>query len=135
MLPIVVQAIRGWWIWAFYLNPMTWTTYGLVASQLGDVQDTVPLPDGTQISIADKGVEFCECCEIAQIVRCAAKQGIQHAKIPECMDESHNFVTHHAASRIHNKTVPRTLTTNCTLNSTSARCGHQAISIQAHLSH
>ena len=32
---------------------MTWTTYGLVASQLGDVQDMVPLPDGTQISIAD----------------------------------------------------------------------------------
>ena len=49
----MVQAIRGWWIWAFYLNPMTWTTYGLVASQLGDVQDTVPLPDGTQISFAD----------------------------------------------------------------------------------
>ena len=48
-----VQAIRGWWVWAYYVNPMTWTTYGLVASQLGDVQNMVPLPDGTQISIAD----------------------------------------------------------------------------------
>ena len=32
---------------------MTWTTYGLVASQLGDVQDLVPQPDGSLISIAD----------------------------------------------------------------------------------
>ncbi|KAL3132996.1 hypothetical protein ABBQ38_006905 [Trebouxia sp. C0009 RCD-2024] len=46
-------AIRGWWVWAYYVNPMTWTTYGLVASQLGDVQNMVPLPDGSQISIAD----------------------------------------------------------------------------------
>lgn len=32
---------------------MTWTTYGLVVSQLGDVEDMIPQPDGSQISIAD----------------------------------------------------------------------------------
>ena len=48
-----VQQIRGWWIWAYYLNPMTWTTYGLVASQLGDVPNLVAQPDGSLISIAD----------------------------------------------------------------------------------
>ncbi len=49
----VVQQIRGWWIWAYYLNPMTWTTYGLVASQLGDLPNLVAQPDGSLISIAD----------------------------------------------------------------------------------
>ena len=48
-----MQAIRGWWIWAYYLNPLAWTTYGLVASQLGDVQSLVAQPDGSQIAIAD----------------------------------------------------------------------------------
>ncbi|KAL0038217.1 hypothetical protein WJX79_008741 [Trebouxia sp. C0005] len=46
-------AIRGWWVWAYYLNPLAWTTYGLVASQLGDVQSLVTQPNGSQISIAN----------------------------------------------------------------------------------
>ncbi|DBA97183.1 TPA: hypothetical protein ACH3X1_014944 [Trebouxia sp. C0004] len=50
---IAKPQIRGWWIWAYYLNPMTWTTYGLVASQLGDVPNLVAQPDGSLISIAD----------------------------------------------------------------------------------
>ncbi|DBB14463.1 TPA: transcription factor [Trebouxia sp. C0006] len=45
--------IRGWWLWAYYLNPLAWTTYGLVASQLGDVQSLVSQSNGSQISIAD----------------------------------------------------------------------------------
>ncbi|KAL0031878.1 hypothetical protein WJX79_002852 [Trebouxia sp. C0005] len=52
---IAKPQIRGWWIWAYYLNPMTWTTYGLVASQLGDVPNLVAQPDGSLISIADYG--------------------------------------------------------------------------------
>ncbi len=48
-----LQVIRGWWLWAYYLNPLAWTTYGLVASQLGDVQSLVSQPNGSQISIAD----------------------------------------------------------------------------------
>ena len=48
-----LQVIRGWWLWAYYLNPLAWTTYGLVASQIGDVQSLVSQPNGSQISIAD----------------------------------------------------------------------------------
>lgn len=48
-----MQAIRGWWIWAYYINPLAWTTYGLVTSQLGDVQSPITEPDGRQISVAD----------------------------------------------------------------------------------
>ena len=48
-----VQQNRGWWIWAHYLNAMTWTTCGLVASQLGDVPNLVAQPGGSLISIAD----------------------------------------------------------------------------------
>ena len=32
---------------------MTWTTYGIEASQLGDVPNLVAQPDGSLISIAD----------------------------------------------------------------------------------
>lgn len=33
-------------------NPLTWTTYGLIASQLGDVHDQfIALEDGTQVLI------------------------------------------------------------------------------------
>lgn len=46
-----MQAIRGWLIWAYYLNPLAWTTYGLVASQLGDVQSLITQADGSQVSI------------------------------------------------------------------------------------
>ena len=30
----------GWWIWLYYINPMSWILYGFVASQLGDVTST-----------------------------------------------------------------------------------------------
>ena len=48
-----MQAIRGWWLWAHYVNPLAWTTYGLVASQLGDVQSLVVQHDGSQITVVD----------------------------------------------------------------------------------
>ncbi|KAK9836509.1 hypothetical protein WJX74_001987 [Apatococcus lobatus] len=31
--------IPGWWIWYYWLDPLTYTIYGLVASQLGDLSD------------------------------------------------------------------------------------------------
>ncbi|DBB05992.1 hypothetical protein WJX82_004698 [Trebouxia sp. C0006] len=29
----------GWWIWMYYLNPVSWTLFGLVASNVGDLDD------------------------------------------------------------------------------------------------
>lgn len=34
-----LQQIRDWWIWAYYFNPATYTIYGCVVTQLGDVTD------------------------------------------------------------------------------------------------
>lgn len=35
----------------YYLNPVTWTLYGLVASNVGDVTGTLVLNDGTQTTV------------------------------------------------------------------------------------
>ncbi|KAK2076469.1 hypothetical protein QBZ16_000994 [Prototheca wickerhamii] len=46
--------IPGWWIWCYYLSPVSWSLYGLIVSQLGDLDDSyivdfsgqvVPVPD------------------------------------------------------------------------------------------
>eukprot|EP00891_Asterochloris_glomerata_P003325 jgi/Astpho2/3325/fgenesh1_pm.00054_%23_6_t len=34
-------SVPGWWIWYMYLDPLYYTVYGLVASQLADVTDIV----------------------------------------------------------------------------------------------
>ncbi|GAQ91789.1 pleiotropic drug resistance protein [Klebsormidium nitens] len=36
---IPLPRIPGWWVWYYYINPISWTLYGLIASQLGDVND------------------------------------------------------------------------------------------------
>ena len=33
----LTQSMPWWWRWYAYLDPVQWTLYGLVASQLGDV--------------------------------------------------------------------------------------------------
>ncbi|KAH7846186.1 hypothetical protein Vadar_010894 [Vaccinium darrowii] len=36
---IPTTRIPVWWRWYVYVCPVSWTLYGLVASQLGDIQD------------------------------------------------------------------------------------------------
>ncbi|KAK9788281.1 hypothetical protein WJX73_004447 [Symbiochloris irregularis] len=36
----------GWYLWGYYLNPVTWTLYGLVVSNVGDLDNTVSLSSG-----------------------------------------------------------------------------------------
>ncbi|KAF7804589.1 pleiotropic drug resistance protein 1-like [Senna tora] len=33
--------IPGWWTWYYWANPVSWSLYGLVASQFGDVKDPI----------------------------------------------------------------------------------------------
>ena len=33
------QRIPIWWRWYFWACPVSWTLYGLIASQYGDIQD------------------------------------------------------------------------------------------------
>ena len=30
----------GWWVWLYYINPVSWILYGFVASQLGRVESS-----------------------------------------------------------------------------------------------
>lgn len=43
--------IPQWWRWYYYLCPLSWTFYGLVASQFGDMQDII-----TDSTYADQSV-------------------------------------------------------------------------------
>eukprot|EP01018_Ginkgo_biloba_P002637 Gb_30093 [translate_table: standard] len=38
-----------WWRWYYWANPVSWTLYGLVASQLADVQTEMDTADGRQV--------------------------------------------------------------------------------------
>ncbi|KAI3956348.1 hypothetical protein MKW92_008380 [Papaver armeniacum] len=40
------QRIPIWWRWYYWADPMSWTLYGLLTSQYGDVHDQVKLSDG-----------------------------------------------------------------------------------------
>ena len=43
----------GWWIWYPYINPVFWSVWGLIASQVGDEQNSyVLLPGGDRPSVA-----------------------------------------------------------------------------------
>ncbi len=37
----------------FYIDPVAWTLYGLVGSQLGDVTSPLVLEDGTHLAVKD----------------------------------------------------------------------------------
>ncbi|KAK6268105.1 hypothetical protein QUC31_012265 [Theobroma cacao] len=36
--------IPKWWIWYYWICPVAWTVYGLIASQYGDTEDTIKAP-------------------------------------------------------------------------------------------
>ncbi|KAJ4821925.1 hypothetical protein Tsubulata_041743 [Turnera subulata] len=40
--------IPKWWIWYYWICPVSWTVYGLIVSQFGDVTDTIKLPGSDQ---------------------------------------------------------------------------------------
>lgn len=51
MIPTV--AIGWYWRWFTYVNPVQWTLYGLLASQLGNVQAEIVNFSGQIISVGD----------------------------------------------------------------------------------
>lgn len=38
------QNIPGWWIWFYYICPVSWTLRGIITSQLGDVESIIVGP-------------------------------------------------------------------------------------------
>ncbi|GAB2300384.1 ABC transporter G member 32 [Dionaea muscipula] len=45
------QKIPVWWRWYYWVNPVSWSLYGLLTSQYGDVNTLVEKPDGHMIPI------------------------------------------------------------------------------------
>ena len=49
-----MQHIPGWWIGAYWMNPVTWSLYGLVVSNLGDEDSNiVQLTDGGTMTVPE----------------------------------------------------------------------------------
>lgn len=42
-----LQQIPIWWRWYYWLSPVAWTLYGLVTSQVGDIEGNVEIPGST----------------------------------------------------------------------------------------
>lgn len=43
-----MQRIPGWWRWYYWADPISWTLYGLLTSQFGDIDGLMILSDGVQ---------------------------------------------------------------------------------------
>ena len=41
-----MQRIPKWWVWYYWICPVAWTVYGLIASQYGDLEDLIVVPGG-----------------------------------------------------------------------------------------
>ncbi|KAK3226769.1 hypothetical protein Dsin_006631 [Dipteronia sinensis] len=47
--------IPVWWRWCYWASPVSWTLYGVLASQVGDIDTPLPMPGGpTNITITVK---------------------------------------------------------------------------------
>ncbi|MQM16819.1 hypothetical protein Taro_049778 [Colocasia esculenta] len=40
-----------WWRWYYWASPVAWTIYGLVASQLGDIEETLEVPGQSNTTV------------------------------------------------------------------------------------
>jgi ABC-type multidrug transport system permease subunit len=57
------SAMPVWWSWIYWVNPLSYMLYGIIASQLGDVTSAIVLGPGqvTTVQLLLKG-EQCACC-------------------------------------------------------------------------
>ncbi|CAK9229936.1 unnamed protein product [Sphagnum troendelagicum] len=50
---IPVTRMPPWWKWYYYISPVAWTIYGLVASQLGDIDTNITASGYDKITVKD----------------------------------------------------------------------------------
>jgi hypothetical protein len=46
---LLLQAIPIWWRWYYWANPVSWTIYGVVASQFGENNARLSVPGGNPV--------------------------------------------------------------------------------------
>jgi hypothetical protein len=44
---LLLKAIPIWWRWYYWANPVSWTIYGVVASQFGENNNSLSIPGGS----------------------------------------------------------------------------------------
>ncbi|XP_048543259.1 ABC transporter G family member 42-like [Triticum urartu] len=44
--------IPKWWIWYYWICPLAWTVYGLIATQYGDLEETISVPGQSNQTIS-----------------------------------------------------------------------------------
>lgn len=62
-----------WWSWLYWLNPLSYCLYGIIASQLGDVTDMIDFGDGSEPVTVGRVAwtnDYCGCSH-TQPLRCA----------------------------------------------------------------
>lgn len=53
LITSVLQRIPGWWVWFYWISPVAWTLYGLITSQLGDVEFIMEAPGYGSVPVKD----------------------------------------------------------------------------------
>ncbi|KAH7442213.1 hypothetical protein KP509_03G077000 [Ceratopteris richardii] len=43
--------IPGWWIWYYWICPVSWTVYGIISGQYGDVNDRLSMMNGNMTTV------------------------------------------------------------------------------------
>lgn len=50
---LAMQRMPGWWLWYYYINPISWTLYGIIIFQLGDFQNIISTPTGDTYTLQE----------------------------------------------------------------------------------
>ena len=50
-LAYTLQQLPIWWRWYYWASPVAWTLYGLVASQVGDIDTLLEFPGAGSVPI------------------------------------------------------------------------------------
>ena len=50
--------VQAWWIWFMYIDPVFWSINGLVGTQLGDVEETMVLQNGSLTKVRQSTFEI-----------------------------------------------------------------------------
>ncbi|KAL3696050.1 hypothetical protein R1sor_010126 [Riccia sorocarpa] len=46
-------SMPGWWVWFYWISPVAWTLYGLISSQLGDVEEGMDVAGYGRVRVKD----------------------------------------------------------------------------------
>lgn len=48
-----MQSIPVWWRWYYWADPVSWSIYGVIASQLGDKENMVEIPGAQSLTVKE----------------------------------------------------------------------------------